>query len=63
MLASTNESSLQSSGDPDDETIQTKYLQIKLARRKDCDGCEEVQTHRKTQRGAVFLVIEMAETG
>lgn len=48
MLASTNESTLQSSGDPDDETVQTKYLKIKIAWRKDYDGCEEVQTHRKT---------------
>lgn len=63
MLASTNESSLQSSGDPDDEIVSTKYLQIKIARRRDCDGCEVVQSHRKTQRGAVFLAIQMAETG
>lgn len=48
MLASTNESSLQSSGDPDDETVWTKYLKIEIARRKDYDGYEKVQTHRKT---------------
>lgn len=59
MLAPTTESSLQSSEDPDDETVQTGYLQIKIARKKDYDGCEEVQT----QRGVVFLVVEMAETG
>lgn len=67
MVASTNESSLQSSGDPDDEIVQNKYLQIKIARRRDCDGCEVVQSkkvfHRKAQRGGVFLVTEMAETG
>jgi len=35
---------------------------MKIARGKDDDSCEEVQTDRKTRMAVVFLVVEMAET-